>query len=372
MRISQIEIRTISIPFRKPYKMSRRTAVACEHVIVKVVTDDGGTGYGEGAPVWCEFESPMEAIAVSIEKYLAPSLIGMNPLNIASIHELMDRLLCSNPFAKAALDTALYDILGKELSVPICTLLGGAYRTRVPLTRSIGAGVPSQMKEEAAELLERGFKVVKVKGSGKTLEDVARIKAVRDAVGPDIPVRIDLNAGYAGADVALKAFRIMEGYDLELIEQPLARWDIEGMAAMCRALDTPIMADESLFSIHDAATLFKKEAADIFNIKVQKAGGVYRAMQIAAFAECSNIPVMIGASLETGIGQAASAHVGAAARTLRYASDMRTPLNLVEDLLVSAIPIESGDLLCPEAAGLGISVDERVLEKYTRQKVLVR
>jgi len=371
MRITGLEIRTISIPFKQPYQTSRRRTVSCDHVIVAMQTDAGIVGYGEGAPIANEFESPMEAVAVTIEKYLAPVVLGLDPRNIANLHVAMDKVLCANGFAKAALDMAAYDIFGKSLGLPIYALLGGKYRSKVPVDKSIGANDPQSTKAEAEEIVRRGFKVIKVKGSGNPEEDIARVRTIREAVGPGIRIRIDPNAAYVGVDVALKAFRAMEVYDLELIEQPLARWDISGMAHLCRALDTPVMADESMFTIRDAVTILKEQAADILNLKLQKAGGIYRAMQIGHFADCANLPLVIGASLETGVGQSASVHVAVACPTVRYACDLRTPMNLVEDLLETALPIENGEVTCPEGPGLGVEINAGVLDKYTVHKALV-
>lgn len=372
MRITGLEIRTISIPFKQPYQTSRARTVSCDHVILAMQTDTGIVGYGEGAPLRSEFDSPMEAIAVCIEKYLGPAVLGLDPQNVAHLHAVMDKALCGNEYAKATLDMAAYDVFGKALGLPVYALLGGKYRSRVPLTKSIGAKDAESTRAEANEIVRKGFKVVKFKGSGNPQEDIARVKAIREAVGPDMPIRIDPNAGYVGVDVALKALRAMEPYGLELIEQPLPRWDIRGMAHLCRALDTPVMADESVFTIRDAAMLFKEEAADVLNVKHQKAGGIYRAMQIAGLAECANIPIIIGASLETGVGQSASVHLAVACRTMRYPCDLRTPLNLVEDILKKPLPIEAGEVICPEGPGLGIELDMGPLEKYTVDKVLVR
>jgi L-alanine-DL-glutamate epimerase-like enolase superfamily enzyme len=372
MRITGLEIRTISIPLRLAYRSSKKTALSCDHVIVQMQTDVGLTGYGEGAPGMNATESPMDAIAVTLEKRLGPFLLGLDPRNLANLHVVMDKVLSANGCAKAAVDMAAYDILGKSLGIPIYALLGGKYRNQVPLNNAIGAGDVLSTKVEAEEIARQGFKVIKIKGSGNPKEDIARVRTVREVAGPNMLIRIDPNGAYAGVDVALKAFRAMEAYDLELIEQPLPRWDISGMASLCRALDTPIVADESMYTMRDAVSLYKERAADILNLKLQEAGGIYRAMQIGHFADCANIPLIIGARSETGVGQCASIHLAVSCPTVRYACDLRTPANLIEDILQNAPAIENGGVICPEGPGLGVEVNVKTLDKYTIHKTLVR
>jgi len=241
VRITRIEIRTVSIPFKKPYITSRAIQTTVDHVIVTMYTDEGIIGYGEGAPSKNMLEFPMDAIALCIERYLAPVVIGLDPRNMAKLHSTMDATVVANVYAKAALDIAAYDVAGKSLGVPVYTLLGGCYRSRIPLTKSIGMNIPEdpeKIKNEAAEIAKQGWRVVKLKGSGNPDEDILRVKAAREgieAAGSQIPIRIDPNCGYTGADVALRAFRVMETFNLDLIEQPLPRWDFQGMTELCGA-----------------------------------------------------------------------------------------------------------------------------------------
>lgn len=381
MIIERIEIRIVDIPFRRTYATGKVTMNSCNNVIISLFTDNGIIGYGGGAPFKSHFDSPIETVALCIEKYLAPAVIGLDPRNIAQLHFAMDKALVGNGYAKAAIDIAAYDAGGKSLGVPVYSLLGGRYRSRIPLSKTIGIKSFEEAKKEAAEATKYGFKELKVKMSGNPEVDIPRVKAIREAAGSQIPIRVDSNGAYPGADVAIKAFRIMETFDLELIEQPLPRWDFEGMAEMCRVLDTPIVADESLYTIRDAPEILKRKAADVFNIKVQKVGGLYRSFQIMSLAECANMPILIGTNIEAGISQSASVHIAAACPTLRYCCDMANkilvdlpgfPPNLVEDIIKNPLVIEGGDIICPEKPGLGVEVDERILDKYTHQRVVVK
>jgi L-Ala-D/L-Glu epimerase len=373
MRITAFDIRTVSIPFKRPYQSSQAAAGNCNHVIIRMHTDDGITGYGEGAPGVNERESPMERVALAIRDCLAPAVLGLDPTNVARLHVAMDEAIAANGFAKAAIDMAAYDILGKSLNVPVHALLGGKYRDAVPVNAAV-AWTPDDesLRAEVKRIAGQGYKVIKVKGSRNPEADVKRLRAIRAACGDAPCIRVDFNAAYADNKSALAACRAMEPYGIDLFEQPLFPSDTSGMAHLCHALDTAVMADESVFTIRDAARIVREQAADILNVKIQKAGGIYRAMQIVHFAHCANVPVVVGAHSETGVGQAASLHVAAACPDLRYACDVRTAANLTEDITTGLRPVERGEIACPDGPGLGVALDIGILDRYTTYQMSVQ
>jgi len=186
----------------------------------------------------------------------------------------MDSVLHGNPITKASIDMACYDIIGKGLKLPVSTLLGGTYRDKIPLVESIGVQSPEKMSKEAVWVLERGFEI-KLKFGVNPWEDLERLRIVRDAVGKKARIRADANGGYTSVAICIQALKEMEKYNLNLLEQPVGRYDLYGMAELCKELSMPICADESVFSPQDAMNVIKNKAADVIDVKVGKAGGFF-------------------------------------------------------------------------------------------------
>lgn len=326
------------------------------YVIVKIHTDEGITGIGE---VGRFFEGEtQDGILLSVRRFLAPRLKGLDPFNIARLHQEMDFILPKgNSFAKAAVDIAAYDLVGKALGVPVHVLLGGCYHERIEVCQSIGIRKPEQAAEDAKQYVAQGFRSLKVKIGDDPREDIERVKTIRQIVGPQIGIRVDANQGYSPAE-AIRTLRAMEEYGLMLIEQPVPRWDLDGMQQVCTALDTPILACEGAHTPQDVMALTRSQATDMINIKLGRPGGLYGAQKMAAVAEAADLPVVIGTMLEMGVGTAAAAHFAASCRQLDYPCDITGPTLLVEDILVSSLRFEEGYLYLPEGPGLGVELDE--------------
>jgi len=239
-----------------------------------------------------------------------------------------------NYLAKAAVDLACYDILGKAVSLPVYYLLGGLLREGIPLAWSLGADTPENNAREALEYKARGIKTLMIKvGSLSLEEDIERVKVVRKAVGKDVHLIVDANQGWDIAEV-IQFGKAVSKYNIDFIEQPVPYWDIEGLSKIRRSISIPISADESLFTIHEARTLIKKSAVDVFSIKVVKHGGIYKAKQIIELANAFNIKCWMNSMIEEGITQAASLHLGVS--TLNILESMGhayfSPLRLKEDI----------------------------------------
>lgn len=363
MKIRDIEVVPVSIPFNIAFRVPGGEVPAADHSIVKVHTDDGVYGIGEAATIAAYSEETVYSTYAILTRVLAPLLIGHDPRNIGSIHEVMDQAVHANYFAKAAIDLACYDILGKSLGVPVHTLLGGAFRDRILVGQSIGIKDAETAAADAVRYVQQGFHSIKIKIGIDPKADLERVAAIRDAVGPDVDLRVDANQGYS-VDTAVKTLRAMESYDLLLVEQPVPRWDIDGMAHVAHVLDTPVLADESVFTPSDAIAIVRKQAADILNIKIMKPGGLYGSLKIAGIASGANLPLAIGSMVEMGIGTAAGAHFAAACRDVRYPCDVKGPSLLKDDILQEPVRIEGGYTYVPEGSGLGVDWDDDKVAHY--------
>jgi muconate cycloisomerase len=266
--------------------------------------------------------------------------------------------------AKAAVDMALYDIVGKWLGVPIHVLLGGQVREHIPLSFSIMFASPDEMAGFASELVADGFKTVKVKVGQGANTDEAAIRAIRHTVGDGVNVRVDANMAWKTPKEALETLRRIEPFGIELAEQPLIGADLDGMAFIRERTDIPIMADESVWSPRTAMQVLKREAADIVSVYVSEAGGLFRAAQIFSMCEAAGVPNAIGSMPETGVGTAAEVHLGVAMANLAVAADCCGSIYYDEDFLKTPLEVRDGFARPPQTPGLGVEIDEEVFTRW--------
>jgi len=363
MKITNVKVDIVSIPFVRPFAMAMWTSTEKIHVIVRIYTDEGIIGVGETVPLVAELGEPAKGVKNVIEEYLAPAIIGSNPYDVEEIFEKMEKVVKYHLFAKSAIDFALYDLLGKISKVPTYKFLGGKFREKVPLTWVIGIKEPEQVEKEAVKYANEGYQVLKLK-AGKDFEVTLKsLQKIRDAVGYRIGIRIDANQAWVPSE-AIKIIRKMERYQLELIEQPVAYWDFYGMARVRKAVDTPIMVDEAVRTSHDALRIIEVRAADLINLKIAKMGGIFYSKRIAQIAEAAGMDCVVGSMLEGTIGTAAGAHFALATGVVTHTSDLIGPLHHKDDVARGGLIYEDGYLKVPEKVGLGFELEEEKLEKY--------
>jgi len=385
MRITSITTTPIRIPIaRAPYttegagtsiEWGRRSRISpkrpspmLEYLLVNIETDEGVTGVGESTVDIGFFGQTLEQAQVAVEDYLGPQLVGEDPFDRERLMWLID--FRGNSVAKAGIDLALHDLLAKALGVPVCVLIGGRHTSRVPVAIEIAGGPPDAMAQQCLALMERGVRAFKPKIGGHPDKDADRLWAIREAVGADVSIRADANQGY-GVKEAIRLCRLAEKRQvgLELLEQPVPAWDLQGLAFVRRAVDTLIEADESCFSIHDALQLIRHEAVDVLNIKLGKAGGLYNAKKIAALAEAAGLKCVLGTSFGLGIEIAAKAHLFASTQLVTDAVEF-TELGLHGNLARGqwaarlALPLDDGCLPVPDGPGLGVELDEEQVARY--------
>jgi L-alanine-DL-glutamate epimerase-like enolase superfamily enzyme len=378
LKITKIECIPVSIPFAKPMKMGLGTAAGSDAVIIKIHTDEGITGIcetGDTSP-WYMGES-QESIMFNVNNVLGPQiLLGEDPFNIDQIVAKMDRAAKVNNQAKAVVDYALHDIMGKALGVPVYKLLGGLSNEKIPLAFVMSSGTAEEVSDEGHSLVKAGFKTLKLKVGTKSIEeDVEMLGALRKAVGNDIKIVTDTNGGWNYFQ-ALQFLRKAVKYDLYLSEQPVPWWDIDGLARLRRKVDVPVFADESAAELSDLLKLIQRDAVDGFFLKVPKAGGILKSQKWITIAKAAGFMVMCGCMINTGLGAAAEAHLLAATEWMsKIEQEAIGPLNLynrpdtvsppiTNDLAINVPRYENGYLYPPDGPGLGVELNEAAVKQF--------
>lgn len=368
MKITRIEAIPVLVPLRKG--MTTKTAhgehVDSPYVIIRVHTDEGLIGLGEAtaAPRWSGETSP--GCVAAIDKLLGPALVGQSPLTITALCQRMDRCLKGNPFTKAAVEMALWDLAGKATGVPVYQLLGGKLRDTVPIKMVVGAFEAPHAVRLAEQFLTWGVKCLKVKTGLDPEGDLARVKAVRDVAGAAVRLGIDSNCGWS-VTAARQTLRKLRRYHLIFAEQPVAAGDPALLADVRRHTDVPIIADESVFTLADAWQLTRRRAVDVLSIYPGKHGGIAATLEIAHVARAAHMACCIGSNLELGIGTAAMLHVAVACPAIdsdTFPADLIGPLYHEADLITQPLALGPEVARAPHGPGLGVELDEEQLARY--------
>ncbi|RPI11609.1 MAG: hypothetical protein EHM71_00285 [Zetaproteobacteria bacterium] len=374
MKIARIDSRIAEIPVRSPYVYSHGALTAFSNVLVWVHTDEGLVGVGEASfvPGGGVSEETPESTKPMIDRYLAPAILGADPFDVERIHRNMDAAVPRNLIAKGGIDLALWDVMGKALGKPAYALLGGVYDPKILCTYTLSIDSPERMAEQALFRKRQGYKTLVVKIGREPATDLQRVRLVRDAVGDEVNIRLDANEAYS-PDQAILIIRQMEKYRPEFVEEPVKRWNLDGMARVAQAVDTPISSDESNTSIDTVMRIIEKRAADILNIKISKNGGLYRAKKIAALAEAADIPCIVGGANTYEIGRQACRHfaVSTAQAQMGMGSEGCAPASQskIDDVTTRVLTYDdvtagNGYVEVLPGPGLGVDLDEEKVRKY--------
>jgi len=365
--ITAIETIPVRVPIHEHLAIRAKggTHAVSPFLLVKVHTDEGITGLGEVSctPRWSG-EDQVTA-AHFITTIFEPLLAGHDPRDIEALTVCMRHALFGHPFTKAAIEMALWDILGKSARLPLYGLLGGAVREFVPTKWSISGVEPKRAAEIAAWAVEQGFRAMKVKVGIDDQQDIARVREVRNAIGDDIRLGVDANGAWTPAK-AIDMIRRLGDFDIWFAEQPVAPGDVEWLAEVRSAIDIPVIADESVYTLQDASMLARAGAADVLSIYVGKSSGIGPARRIAAVAEGAGLGCTIGSNLEMGVGSAAMIHLAMAtsAFSADWPCDIIGPLFYTDELLKEPLPICGGQARAPQGPGLGVELDEEKVRRY--------
>lgn len=362
MRITKIESFRVRLPLRPERVMytALGTHEVSDYVLVRVETDTGLVGAGEATvmPTWSG-ETAAGAKAL-LDEILAPRILGMDPCDHGAIDARLDRCCRHNWFTKAAIEMACWDLDGRAQGRPVYELLGGAQRPLTVRSRfSMGAYTPEVASRRAHELVAAGFTTIKVKVGGEPDADVARVRAVREAIGPEMPIVVDANCGWT-PDVAIDCLRRLADCNLALIEQPTPDGDYEGLARVRREIPVPVMADDICFDMSHAKLLLRHECCDVISIYPGKNGGIAKSRAIARLAAEHGVACSIGSNLELDVATAAMAHLVVAESNMRvetYPGDMLGPSYHAGSIALKPIQIEGPLTTCPDGPGLGVEVD---------------
>lgn len=369
MRIIRIETIPIRVPLKPEFaiRSGRQGAhTVSPFLLVKVHTDEGLIGIGEASctPRWSGEDQVTGAHL--IHTYLEPLLVGEDPTDVEELTKKFRLAFAGNYFTKAAVEMALWDIAGKAEGLPLFEMLGGKVREFVPTKWSVSGVEPVQAAGIAQWAVAQGFKAMKVKVGVEPEGDVARVKAVREATGPDIKLGVDANGGWTPV-VAIATIKRLCESGIYFAEQPISPEQSAQLAEVRRSIPIPVIADESIFSLTDARMLAALNGADVFSIYVGKAGGIVEAMKIAHFAMREELKCTVGSNLELGVGSAAMVHLALASRGIaaeEFPCDIIGPLFYEDDIVREPLPIKAGEARANDKPGLGVELDEEKVERY--------
>lgn len=365
MKIIKAEIIGIHLPLETPFIISYETYDYMPSIIVKLETDDGMVGYGEAVPdEHVTGETFFSTIEV-LKHQLLPSIMGESPFAIERIHHIMENRINANPAAKAAIDIACYDLMGKCTGKPIYDLIGGKFHDELTFPKVLSIEEPEVMAEKAKQAIALGYQSLKLKVGTEIFKDIERVKFVRNAVGYEIPIRVDVNQGWNNYSTAIQALQLLEPLRISWLEQPIKMGDIDGLVELKKKTVIPIMADESVHHGSHLTEIIKKGAADKINIKLMKSGGIYPSVHMAKTAEYAGITCQIGSMVESSIGSAAGYHTAIARKNIT-STELTGPLLFSKDIgdLQYQIPF----VHLSEKPGLGIEVQEGALQELTIKK----
>ena len=369
MKITRIETIPIRVPLKPEFAIRSGRGGAhtvSPFLLVKVHTDEGFVGIGEASctPRWSGEDQVTGAHL--IHTYLEPLLVGEDPTDVEELTKKFRLAFAGNYFTKAAVEMALWDIAGKAEGLPLYEVLGGKVREFVPTKWSVSGVELEKAANIARWAVAQGFKAMKVKVGIEPEGDVARVKAVREAIRPEIKLGVDANGGWSPS-VAIATIKRLCELGIYFAEQPVSPEQSAQLAEVRRSISVPVIADESVFTLKDARMLAALNAADVFSIYVGKAGGIAEAMKIAHFAQSQNLKCTVGSNLELGVGSAAMVHLALAARGItaeEFPCDVIGPLFYEDDIVREPLPIKPGEARANDKPGLGVELDEEKVERY--------
>lgn len=362
--IERIDVFGVAVPLTGAgYANAYVTKTEQKSVVVRLVTDDGSVGLGNIDPSpGYSLETVDESLA-ALRGRLARVVSGLDAANPHRVAEAMDAALPGFLDAKAAIEMACVDLTARRLGVAVHRYLGGALVDRVSFNAWIGILPPDEAAAEARTWFDRGFRSAKIKVGNGVNVDRDRVAAVREAVGPAMRLRADANAGY-DAEQAIALGRMIERFDLQLLEQPVPADDLAGMARVRKAIGIPVMADESITDHTSLIAVIRADCADVVKLKVMKQGGLLKCRRMVETATAAGLKVVIGHGFGLGINTMAEIMLAATSRGVLDGLECVGPLKTSDDIVTSKLDLGSGALAVPEGPGLGVTLDEAKIARY--------
>ena len=354
MKITRITFGKLRVPLKTPFKTALRTVESVDDIVVMVHTDTGHVGYGEAPATAVITGDTHGSIIEAIRNYIAPRLIGQDIADLNRITRLVQGAMEKNTSAKAAVEIAVYDLFGQLYQAPLYKMLGGGDPV-ITTDITISVDYIDKMVADSIAAVDRGFESLKIKVGKDMGVDIERVKAIHAAVEGRALLRLDANQGWT-AKQAVTAMHALEqaGVHLELLEQPVKARDIDGLKYVTDRVNTPVMADESVFGPAEVFDLIQRRAADIINIKLMKTGGLSKAIQIADIAAMYGVECMIGCMIETSISVAAAVHLAVAKSNVITKVDLDGPSLCAFNPVDGGVIFNESEITVTDAPGLGI------------------
>ena len=352
-RIERVTTTRVTTPLHTPFVTALRRTTTTDTVVVRVTDSDGVTGWGEAPQVWQVTGESLAGAEACVTGPLAAVVAGRDPDDLHALLRDVGAAVAANHGAKAAVDVALHDLVARRRGVSLPVLLGGT-ALRVPTDVTLAAGDADALAETARARAADGFGVLKMKVGTDAATDVARVRAVREAVGPGVRIRLDANQGWTARD-AVRVICGLEdaGLDVELVEQPVAAADLDGLAWVTARVRTPVLADESVYGVRDLVEVVRRRAADLVNVKLAKCGGLRVAATLLELARAQGMGSIVGSMMESHIGVGAAASLVAAHGTSAV-SDLDAAWWAASSPVVGGLRYDGPVVVLPDAPGLGI------------------
>jgi len=371
IRIEGVDVLLLDIPTIRPHQLSVATMREQTVVLVRIRCEDGVTGWGEASTIGglAYGEESPESMQANIERYMAPLLAGADASSPGRCMHRLRTSLQGNRFALCAIETALFDAQARRLGVPLSALFGGRIHDSLPVAWTLASGDTTRDIAEAEQMLDlRRHRVFKLKiGKRAVRDDAAHAAAIKRALGERAEVRVDVNQAWSETD-AMLGMRLLEDAGVDLVEQPIAAGNHEGMRRLRNTNRIALMADEALHGPVDALRLVELRAADVFAIKITQSGGLVGAQQVAAIAQAANVALYGGTMLEGAIGTVASAQLFSTFPALAWGTELFGPLLLTQEILTEPLAYRDFALHLPTGPGLGLTLDDDKLAFLRRDR----
>lgn len=362
--IERIEIFGVAIPLVGPgFKNAYVTKKAQKSALVRLTAADGSVGLGNIDPSPGYSSETIEQSLDALRNTLANAVQGHEAGNPHRVAEAMDAALAGFLDAKAAIEMACVDLTARRLGIAVHQYLGGALVDNVRFNAWIGIEPPDVAAAEARKWFDRGFRSAKIKVGGDVNADRDRLKAVREAVGPEMKLRVDANAGYSVAD-AIQLGKLLEPFDLQLLEQPVAAEDLAGMARVRQAIGVKVMADESITDHASLIAVIRAGCADMVKLKVMKQGGFLKCRRMLETASAAGLGVVIGHGFGLGVNTVAEIMLAVTSRSVLEGLECVGPLKTADDIVTAKLDLTRGEIALPHGPGLGVELDEAKVQRY--------
>lgn len=365
--ISTIGIYKMPVQLKEPFITSLGREEFAENIIVRISTKNGHTGFGECNP-FMPINGESADTCFIVGQYLAKVLVNKNAMDIEESIQAMDNVIYGNNSIKSAFDIALHDLTSQHHGIPLYQLIGGKTNRELTTDYTVSLDEVEKMTADAEKIKNAGYPAIKIKLGKDAAKDIARVKAIRKAVGRKIPLRLDANQGWTVKE-AIEVLNALKKEGVQYCEEPIPRWNYMQLSKIRKQSPILIMADECCCDHHDTRRLLDLKACDMINIKAGKSGGLHNAQKMLRLAEKVKMDVQIGAFMESRLAMTAFAHLALSSKAVKYC-DFDTPLMHAEDHVTGGITYhENGVIRVPEEPGLGAAFEEDYLKGL--EKVII-